>query len=139
MPSFGLTRRLQGIDMFRRLFKQISNFFKDDKKKLIYLASCYSSADKAVEHARYLQVKKKFAELSKQDYVIFSPIVLCHPAAVEFGLGTDYNYWKNHCEVTVSHCDELWVLMSQGWQESKGVRAEIEIAKKCGLKIKYIS
>ena len=38
----------------------------------------------------------------------------------------------------LSRCDEIWVLCLDGVEESKGVAAEIEFAKKIGLDLWYL-
>lgn len=43
----------------------------------------------------------------------------------------------NLCKSLISKCDELWVLKIDGWEQSKGVSAEIEYAESLNIPIKY--
>jgi len=35
--------------------------------------------------------------------------------------------------------DEVWVLMLPGWDQSTGIKAEIEIAKKMGKSVSFVT
>lgn len=48
-----------------------------------------------------------------------------------------WEVWGAFCERLILVCDELWVLQFEGWETSKGVNAEIELARKYGKKICY--
>lgn len=36
-------------------------------------------------------------------------------------------------------CSELWIVMADGWKESKGIQGEIDIAIESGIGIVYYS
>jgi hypothetical protein len=69
---------------------------------------------------------------------ILVPNIYSHPIA-QFDLPSDWKFWKEFDEKLLSICDELWVLMLPGWEESTGVKAEIEIAKQNNKPIHYIT
>ena len=106
--------------------------------KLIYLASPYSHPELEVQRQRFEQVMEVTAELMKDGHYIYSPIAATHPMAVAHELPTDWNYWKNYLELILPKCDELWVLMMDGWDKSKGVAGEIELARKLKIPISYL-
>lgn len=108
------------------------------RDKLIYLASPYSSSDKTIKELRVEAVTRKTAELTAQGYFVFSPIVHSH-SLTRYELPGNWEFWKRIDEFMISRCDEVWILQLEGWQESVGVSAEIEIAKKLKKKIRYIS
>jgi hypothetical protein len=107
--------------------------------KLIYLASPYTHDDKKRQETRYNDAVKYLAKFMKQGYHLFSPIAHCHTASVRHGLPGDWQYWKDYCSLMVPKCDELWVLMIDGWDKSSGVRGEVELAESLNIPVKYIA
>lgn len=71
-------------------------------------------------------------------HIVFSPISHTHPIACECELPKHWEYWKKFDECFIGWCDELWVHISIGWERSKGVAAEIDIAKQLQKPVKYI-
>ena len=101
-------------------------------KKLIYIASPYTSPDERVRHENYLIVTKIAGDLVSRGAVAISPITYGHVIA-------DWNFWMDFCLVLLAKCDEILVCNTMvGWKESRGVTAEIEFAKKNGIKITYL-
>lgn len=96
-------------------------------KSLSFLSTPYSHIDKEVEYQRYLIAIKTVAKLMNNNEFVFSPIVHCHEAAVKHGLPTDWEYWKDYCELMISKCDILYVLMLDGSFPLKD--REIDISK----------
>ena len=111
---------------------------KNTKSKLIYLATPYSNSDKSVVEDRYKKVAIKTAELTADGFVIISPIFYGHNLLSYKEMPSDWQFWKNFCETFLYKSDELWVYMIDGWGESTGVLAEIELAKKLNIPVKYI-
>lgn len=116
-------------------------------KKLIYLASPYSSEDPGVILSRVKAVQGATAKLIEQGNLIFSPIVHSHPIAdlVSFspintqGQGADgMSGWMDYDRAMIDKADEVWVLCLPGWMASRGVAAEIEHARKTGTPLKLI-
>jgi hypothetical protein len=70
-------------------------------------------------------------------HAVFSPIAHSHPL-VEHGLPTDWSFWERHDREHLARCDEVVVLMLDGWQESIGVREEIRIARELGKPVRYV-
>lgn len=106
---------------------------------MIYLAGPYSHQDSAVMHDRFLKLNLYAAALMGQGHHVFSPISHGHPIAIVGDLPTDWEYWKSYCEKMMSICTSMVVLELDGWHESKGVAAELEIAKERGLPVTFIS
>lgn len=107
--------------------------------KLIYLASPYSHQNKDVEISRYLEISTIAANLMKNGFVIFSPIVHCHPIAIFHSLPTDFKYWENYLKVFIRKSDEVIVAMMDGWRKSKGVQEEIRLAIEIGVPASYLT
>ena len=104
----------------------------------IYLAVPYSHPDAAVREARFNAVNRVAARLMKEGTHVFSPISHTHPIASRWNLPTDWEYWASYDRVMLSNCDKLVVLMLDGWRDSVGVQAEIDIARELGMVIVFI-
>ncbi len=105
---------------------------------MIYLASPYSSNDPAVQQQRFDAVCQVASNLMQRGFFIFSPICHSHPIA-QFGLPTDWAFWEKYDKKFLAMCDELWVLMLDGWGQSKGVLAEMNLAYELGKTIRLVN
>lgn len=106
---------------------------------MIYLASPYSHDDTNVVEERVLTVCRVSAMLMSRGVQLFSPIVHTHPIAMAGEMPTDWRFWEKFDRWFVENCDELWVLMLDGWEVSSGVTAEIAIAREIGKPVLYVS
>jgi hypothetical protein len=61
----------------------------------------------------------------------------CHPLA-EYGVPTGRGFWQPFDLEHLARCDELWVLMLEGWRCSAGVQAGIQLATEIRLPIRYV-
>lgn len=105
--------------------------------QLTYLASPYSHPDPSVRIQRFLAACKFTAKLMLEGHLVFAPIPATHPMAELEDLPTDWTFWERLDREMISHCYKVIVLKLDGWQESKGVAAEIKIAKDLGLPVEY--
>lgn len=105
---------------------------------MIYLASPYTDPNPQVMDERYEAVLDKAAEFFQRGEFVFSPIVHCHLMAYRHKLPKDISYWNNYNTEMLSLCDELCVLMLPCWENSRGIRFEIELASKLGKRISYV-
>lgn len=104
---------------------------------MIYLASPYSHPDEAIREERFRAVCKVAAKFMKHGHLIFSPIAHTHPIA-QHGLPKGWEYWKKYDTEFIRMCEELWVLMLEGWSRSCGVKAEIALAVEMEKPLRYI-
>ncbi|MBC7855845.1 MAG: DUF1937 family protein [Pirellulaceae bacterium] len=104
---------------------------------MIYLASPYSHPDPTIRDQRYLAACRAAVELLQTGATVFSPVVQGH-ALSRFGLPTDWEFWRKHDGEHLRRCDELVVVTLNGWQESVGVLAEIELAREFGKPVRYL-
>ena len=105
---------------------------------MIYLASPYSHPDPVVRDRRYLAACRAAVDLLKTGETVFSPVVQGH-ALSRLGLPTDWQFWERHDREHLRLCDEVAVLALDGWRDSIGVRAEIEIAREFGKPVRYLA
>jgi hypothetical protein len=104
---------------------------------LIYLASPYTHPEPAVREARFRAVCRAAARLMRGGQHIFSPIAASHPLTA-YGLPGHWEYWEAYDTAMIGACGGLIVYTLPGWEESKGVGAEIRIAQRRGLEPSYL-
>lgn len=106
--------------------------------ELVYLATPYFHADLAVRVARFDKACKIAGELMREGLHVFCPIAHTHPIATVCDLPKGFGWWGTYDRNILSRCDRLLVVKMDGWEESVGVQAEIEIALELGLKVSYM-
>ena len=122
--------------------------------KRVYLATVFSWKTKPgkgrntsliakfMEWLRYRRVTKITAKLLEvfPNYNFFSPITSSYPIAKFISPAKDtHDLWLKVDFDWIDVCDELWVYMQPGWEDSYGVQREIRYATQQGKKIRYIS
>lgn len=105
---------------------------------MFYIASPYSSPDPAVRAERFMAVCRAAALMMKQGMHVYSPIIHSHPIALIGDLPKGWDYWREYDEFFIKHCDGVIVLMLDGWKESIGIKAELELAEKYGKPVRYM-
>lgn len=115
-----------------------NNGIRDPEFSVVYLASPYSYPDPAVREGRFQAACRAAARLIKAGRIVFAPVVHSHPIA-QYGLPTDWPDWETQDRAHLARCDELVVLLLDGWQESRGVQAEIRIAGELGKPVRYLA
>jgi len=101
---------------------------------LVYLASPYSNGVKAVRNDRHLAAITAYRLLCEKYprpwYQFFSPITHSHNIAEQMGNQLDAEYWIT-LDMTLLNrwADELWVLMMDGWEDSRGIAVEMSWAR----------
>lgn len=106
--------------------------------KKIYLACPYSHHEPKVREYRFRAACIMAGKFMQQGHIVYSPISHSHPIAMECKLPLDWSYWKDVDEFFISVCDELWVLCLEGWEQSEGIKAELEIVERLKKPVKYI-
>jgi hypothetical protein len=106
-----------------------------NKRELIYLACPYTHASAAIRLERFQRVTKAAAALIKQGHIVFSPITMTHPIDIEMAgsqntLGSDF--WVMFDQTFMERCDLFVLLPLEGWQQSSGIKREIEYFKSAG-------
>lgn len=103
-----------------------------------YLAIPYSHPDPTVVENRFEIANRVTAKLLHQGLVVFSPISMSHPIAIQEGLPGDWASWERFDRVLIRMCSCLLVTKIDGWDRSTGVQAEIKIAREYGLPVKFV-
>ena len=105
---------------------------------MIYLASPYSHADSMVREYRFREACRAAARFMRLGQAVFSPIAHGHCICTH-GLLTDWRFWEASDRYHLQRCEEVVVLMLDGWRESEGVQAEIRIAGEYGKPVRYVA
>ena len=108
------------------------------KNDLIFLAIPYSHKSARVRNRRFQHACRWTTKLLREGRLVYCPVSARHPL-VRYGLPGDFEFCKRFDKKMIGLCDELWVLMFDGWRESKGVAYEISVARRLGKKIRCIS
>lgn len=114
--------------------------------KLIYVANAYSSklkdpiqASKQRAERRTLEAYAGLKLKQLYDVTVILPIALSAAMADLGLLDTGFDQWASDDYTFINRCDEMWVLVSDGWDESYGVKSELEFAFRHGIPVKYIN
>ena len=119
-------------------------------KRKIYLASPYTHKDLGVREQRAIQVAKVAGKLIQKGNNVFCPIAHSHYIAkysevdAASAAGDNYEHnpvhlmWMRVDIAMLEDCTHLYVLMLDGWKESKGVLEELDIARHLGLEVVYL-
>lgn len=97
--------------------------------QVIYLACPYTHPDPEVRKNRFDAATKVAADLIRSGRIVYSPITMTHPIDMVLAgetntLGSDY--WVAFDEAFMQMCSEMIVMRLDGWQQSSGIRREIE-------------
>ena len=107
---------------------------------MIYLASPYSHSSAAVRDRRYKQALAATQILTGRGHVVISPIVHSHHVCMaDPSLDTTYEQWRDLDETLIVASAEVWVLMLDGWRESVGIQAELELAGELARPVKWVT
>ena len=105
---------------------------------LSYLAAPYTHPDKSVVEKRMETLCKVDARLMQRGIYTVSPL-LKHYIVHHADLPTDWDYWKGYSDTLMCAVDRVIVVMMDGWKESVGVQAEIEMAERLGIEVEYVN
>jgi hypothetical protein len=105
--------------------------------KLIYLATPYTCYPYG-PNAAFEDAAAIAAALIKRGLAVFSPICHSHPIAVYGGIdAVDHELWMRIDREMWERCDELLVAKMPGWDQSRGIAAEIEYFLSHGKPVTY--
>jgi len=108
------------------------------KYEYSYLASPYSHADLAIMDERHDAAMCCVHWHLKNHIWVYSPIVHCHELARRYYLPRDYDFWETYNKVMLFNSNRLIILTLPGWDDSKGVKGEVDFANKIGRPITFI-
>lgn len=104
---------------------------------MYYVATPYTKYHEGIWPA-YKEAARVTGRLIAQGMAVFSPIVHSHPLAFYGDLDPlDHQFWMKVDQPYMDMCDVLIVVTMKGWDESKGVAAEIFEFSKRGKTVVY--
>lgn len=106
--------------------------------KLIYIGSPYSHPDPDKVKKNFDLVSNLAAKMCSEGHVAFSPITYGHTLLGFQKMPSDWEFWKNFCLSFLKKSDQLLVYKIEGWENSKGLKEEIEYADANGIHVIYI-
>lgn len=107
------------------------------KNELLYLACPYRHEDLAVQKKRIAAVAFAAKELFLQGRPVFSPLTH-NDFFCRLYPEIEKEQWMQFDLSILAGCTTLAVLKLDGWEQSKGVRREIDFAQQRGLPIEYL-
>ena len=105
---------------------------------MIYLACPYWHEDPAIREARVHALAAFHAHLIRKPPRSF----FYNPLANSIGAAHEEipeAYWRNHGLHMVELAQSIYVFCLPGWMESKGVKAEIDLAHKRAIPVHYFT
>jgi len=105
---------------------------------MIYVASPYSDPSEAIRKARCKAVCEYVGELFKDGQLAFSPISHTYLIATASGLDIGWDFWQDFDKAMIDRCNAMYVYMLPGFGCSKGVRAEMEYARKLKMNVNLV-
>lgn len=118
---------------------QESNISAENKQGFTYLMSAYSHDDPGIRESRYRAALQCLAFYTANGQVLYSPIVHNHPVASNFVMPSGWDFWSKFDLPFLRASTAVFVLTNEGWRESVGIAAEIEIAKALNLPLSLVS
>lgn len=104
----------------------------------VYLATPYSHSSPVVRRNRFHKINEVAAKLMADGIHVYSPISHTHPIAEAGDLPKGWDFWEKYDRLFIEWCDAVYVYCAEGWKESKGVSAEIQIARELGKPIVFM-
>ncbi|WP_329408591.1 DUF1937 family protein [Nocardia vinacea] len=94
----------------------------------IFLACPYSNSDPEIVHERFLRCNEVAATIVRSGHAVFSQVSMSHP--INEALGEEAavvgKLWAPIDAVFMEMMDELVVVDIAGWEQSSGIKREIE-------------
>ncbi len=104
-----------------------------------YLASPYSHPNPEIRLQRYIEACKAAGYLMRRDgTAVFSPIAHSHAIEQFFDHIEPGPFWMLQDIPVLRHASNLTILKLDGWEKSKGIGQEMEIARVVGMPIDYL-
>ncbi len=101
-----------------------------DKREFIYLASPYRHPDAEVREKRFIRACIQAGLMMKAGLLVYSPIAHSHPieTIAYGGVEQGIEFWMEQDLPMLKMCSMMQILMLDGWNESKGIRREVNHA-----------
>ena len=98
----------------------------------------FSSPDEQIRNARFEAANKYAAGLMSEGHIVFSPLSHSVPISKYLGNPNDSDFYVRQDLYWLMHCNEAHVLMLDGWEQSKGIKRELDEAIQRDIAVKFI-
>lgn len=105
------------------------------KDGFYYLASPYTHDDHKVIDERVELAHEYYGEFTRHGLHVYNATYESHRAAKAHKLPTHFSFWLAHNSAFIKPSCGIIIAEIDGWQESKGVKSEIEEARRYGLPV----
>jgi hypothetical protein len=105
--------------------------------ELTYLASPYSNSDPQVREDRFRAACIAVGYFMYRGEHVFSPIAHSHSVALHCELPTEWYFWQQYDRFMIDMCSSVRVLMLPNWEDSVGIKAELEMAVELGKPVSW--
>lgn len=103
------------------------------KGVMVYIAAPYSPDANSINHNKIIEDRMELFSGSVAKLITME----CHAVSPLFNhyflhhrnIPGTWDYWKSYSENLLQRSDAMLILMIDGWDRSKGVKGEIEMAK----------
>lgn len=106
---------------------------------MIFVSVPYSNPYREIVELRVKVLSIYCGQLMKNGVITTSPVLFGTTILNHYTLPFDFTYWQDLSYTYLEKCDEIHVLLMDGWKESSGVQGEIERAREIGIPIKFIN
>lgn len=107
---------------------------------MIYVAAPYTHPDTDVVKQRMMTFAKVMSDLISQGEHPVSPLMNHFLVDyVETNFPLTWDYWRAYSLALLKNCTEMHVITMDGWDQSTGVKHEIELAEKMLIPITYVN
>ena len=107
-------------------------------RELVFISSPYSHKDPEVMELNYELVSKFVLKLINSGVNATSPIAYGHPLVKLGKLPSSWEFWEEFCLSFLERSSKMIVYKIPGWENSIGMKAEIEFAEKNNIPIEYV-
>jgi len=111
---------------------------KNELLELEYLGTPYSNANDYLINFRAEMVDIIAHDLTMKGRAIYSPISSWHQIACKFEMSKTFEFWEKMNLSFLCKCKQLIVVMLPGYEESIGLRGEIEFAIQNDIPIEFL-
>lgn len=107
--------------------------------KLIYVASAYSDPDKNRVQLRMNKFSSVMAALIENRIHPVSPLLNHYmDGIVKINFPLTWDWWEEYSRLLLSRCDHMVVIVGPGWENSTGVKGEMDLAKELNIPITFV-
>ena len=106
---------------------------------MIYLSTPYTHPDPDVMEERFRAACRVAWRLMNEGMVVYSPIAHNHTIVSISGvLPWGWDFWEKFDRHMIALSEKVVIVMIDGWKDSKGIKAEFDIAQELGKPVEFI-